>query len=84
MPSIDEGAETFRKRARNCSPWVRLLVHPPEAVIHSPAEIVAAWPTAVTKSRWPRALTRSTWGLYSVSARTSGLIPEGDLDVMAD
>ena len=24
------------------------------------------------------------WGLYSVSARTSGLIPEGDLDVMAD
>ena len=24
------------------------------------------------------------WGLYSVSARTSGLIPEGDFDVMAD
>jgi hypothetical protein len=29
-------------------------------VIHSPAEIAAAWPTKVTSSRWPRALTRTT------------------------
>ena len=60
MPSTDEGAEAFKKRTRNCSPCVRSLVHSPEAVIHSPAEIVAAWPTAVTRSRWPRALIRST------------------------
>jgi len=29
-----------------------------DAVIHSPAEITAAWPTTVTSSRWPRALIR--------------------------
>jgi hypothetical protein len=27
------------------------LTHSPEAVIHSPAEIVAAWPTIVVRSR---------------------------------
>ena len=74
MPSIDDGAEARRKRARNCSPWVRSLVHSPEAVIHSPAEIVAAWPTAVTRSRWPRALIRSTQkpvsGLWKVTRST--------------
>ncbi len=30
-------------------------IHSPDAVIHSPAEMIAAWPTTVTKSRWPRA-----------------------------
>ena len=30
------------KRALNCCPWVRSLTHSPDAVIHSPAEIVAA------------------------------------------
>ena len=74
MPSTDEGAEAFRKRARNCSPCVRSLVHSPEAVIHSPAEIVAAWPTVVTRSRWPRALIRSTQkpvsGLWKVTRST--------------
>jgi hypothetical protein len=30
------------------------------AVIHSPAEITAAWPTTVTRSRCPLALTRMT------------------------
>ena len=36
------GAEVFRKRARNCRPWVRSLIHSPGAVTHSPAEIIAA------------------------------------------
>ena len=74
MPSTDEGAEAFKKRTRNCSPCVRSLVHSPEAVIHSPAEIIAAWPTAVTRSRWPRALIRSTQkpvsGLWKVTRST--------------
>ena len=43
MPSIDVGAEVRRNRALNCCPWVRSLTHSPVAVIHSPAEIVAAW-----------------------------------------
>jgi hypothetical protein len=50
MPSIEVGAEVRRKRALNCWPWVRSLTHSPVAVIHSPAEIVAAWPTTVTSS----------------------------------
>ena len=66
--------EAFKKRTRNCSPCVRSLVHSPEAVIHSPAEIIAAWPTAVTRSRWPRALIRSTQkpvsGLWKVTRST--------------
>ena len=40
-------------------PWVRSLTQLPVAVTHSPAEMVAAWPTRVTSSRWPRALTRT-------------------------
>jgi hypothetical protein len=46
--------------ALNCWPWVWSLTHSPEAVIHSPAEIMAAWPITVTRSRCPRALTRRT------------------------
>ena len=34
--------------------------HQSQAVIHSPAEMLAAWPTVVTRSRCPRAFTRST------------------------
>src|SRR5215207_7984538 len=60
MPSIDVGAEVFRNRALNCWPWVRSLTHSPDAVTHSPAEIVAAWPTTVTRSRCPRAFARRT------------------------
>src|ERR1019366_1052025 len=37
-----------------------IVDHSPEAVIHSPAEIMAAWPTTVTRSRWPRAFVRRT------------------------
>src|SRR3990170_1851007 len=66
MPSIDVGAEVFRNRALNCWPWVRSLIHSPDAVIHSPAEIVAAWPTTVTRSRCPRAFARRTQKPFSV------------------
>src|ERR1700733_7961661 len=58
IPSIELGAEVLRNRALNCWPCVRSLVHSPEAVIHSPAEMMAACPTTVTKSRWPRAFAR--------------------------
>src|SRR6266487_873528 len=43
----------------------RSLIQLPEAVIHSPAEIAAAWPTKVTSSRWPRALIRTTQKPFS-------------------
>ena len=41
MLSAEVGGEVRRKRALNCWPWVRSLTHSPEAVIHSPAEIVS-------------------------------------------
>src|SRR5271157_2259265 len=53
MPSTEVGAEVRRKRALNCWPWVRSLIHAPVAVIHSPAAMVAAWPTTVTSSTRP-------------------------------
>ena len=37
MPSIEVGADVRMKRALNCWPWVRSLIHSPEAVTHSPA-----------------------------------------------
>lgn len=40
-----------RKRALNCWPWVQSLSRSPEAVVHSAAAIVAAWPATVTTSR---------------------------------
>jgi hypothetical protein len=46
-------------------PWVRSLTHWPEAMIHSPAEMAAAWPTTVTTSRCPRALARRTQKPFS-------------------
>src|SRR6266478_9337655 len=66
MPSIEVGAEVRMKRALNCWPWVWSLTHSPDAVIHSPAEIVAAWPMTVTRSRWPRALARRTQKPFSL------------------
>src|SRR5215475_12074321 len=65
MPSAELGGDARKNRALNCWPCVRSLTHSPEAVIHSPAEIVAAWPTTVTTSRWPRALARSTQKPFS-------------------
>jgi len=59
------GAEVRMKRALNCRPWVRSLIHSPDVVIHSPAPTMAAWPTTVTRSRWPRALIRSTQKPFS-------------------
>src|SRR5580704_4758570 len=65
MPSADVGADVRRKCALNCWPWVRSLTHSPEAAIHSPAAIAAAWPTTVTRSRCPRALARRTQKPFS-------------------
>src|SRR5713226_3331789 len=65
MPSIEVGADVRMKRALNCWPWVWSLTHSPDAVIHSPAEIVAAWPMTVTRSRWPRAFARRTQKPFS-------------------
>src|SRR5215467_4143617 len=65
IPSPEVGAEVRMNRARNCWPCVRSLTHSPDAVIHSPAEIVAEWPTTVTKSRCPRALVRRTQKPFS-------------------
>jgi hypothetical protein len=47
-------------RALNCWPWVWSLIHSPDAVTHSPAEMVAACPTTVISSRCPRAFIRRT------------------------
>src|SRR6266545_6484666 len=65
MPSAEVGGDVRRNRALNCWPWVRSLTHSPEAVIHSPAEMVATWPTTVTTSRCPRALARRTQKPFS-------------------
>jgi hypothetical protein len=65
MPSTEVGAEVRRNRALNCWPWVRSFTHSPDAVIHSPAAIVAAWPTTVTRSRCPRAFARRTQNPFS-------------------
>ena len=55
--------------------WVRSLIQDPLACTNSPAEIIAAWPTRVMRSRWPRALTRSTQKplseLWNVTRSTS-------------
>ena len=75
MPSSVVGGLAFRKAALNCSPWVRSLTHVPLICTHSPAAMVAACPTTVTRSRWPRALTRSTQkplsALWNVTRSTS-------------
>src|SRR5215469_6904764 len=60
MPSTVVGAVAFRNEALNWTPCVRSLTQDPLAWTNSPAEIIAAWPTTVMRSRWPRALTRST------------------------
>jgi len=60
MLSSEVAAEVRKNRALNCWPCVRSLIHSPDVVAHSPAEIVAAWPTTVTRSRCPRAVIRRT------------------------
>jgi hypothetical protein len=44
---------------------MRSFTHSPGAVIHSPAAIVAACPTTVTRSRCPRAFARKTQNPFS-------------------
>src|SRR5208337_1847095 len=65
IPSIELGAEVLRNRALNCWPWARSLVHSPDAVIHSPAEMTAECPTTVTRSRCPRAFALNTQKPFS-------------------
>ena len=65
LPSAELGSEVRRNRALNCWPCIRSLTHSPDAVIHSPAAMVAAWPTTVTTSRCPRALARRTQKPFS-------------------
>src|ERR1700733_11567568 len=75
ISSIELRADVLRNRALNCCPWARSLIHSPDAVIHSPAETIAAWPTTVTRSRCPRAFARSTQkpfsALWKVTRSTS-------------
>src|SRR5689334_6841535 len=54
MPSRDDGGADFRKAALNCCPCSRWTSHLPDAWTNSPAEIEAAWPSTVTRSRCPR------------------------------
>ena len=65
MPSTVVGAVALRNEALNWTPCVRSLIQEPLAWTNSPAEIIAAWPTRVMRSRWPRALTRSTQKPFS-------------------
>jgi hypothetical protein len=71
-------------------PRARSLIHSPDAVIHSPAEIVAGWPTTVTRSRWPHAFALRTQNPFSLlwkvtrptkPARTS-LVEDSGVDFM--
>jgi hypothetical protein len=74
MPSSVVGGLALRKDARNCWPWVRSFTQAPLIWTNSPALIIAAWPTTMTRSRWPLALTRSTQnpfsGLWNVTRST--------------
>ena len=74
MPSTVVGAVALRNEALNWTPWVRSLIQPPLAWMNSPAEIIAAWPITVIRSRCPRALTRNTQkpfsGLWKVTRST--------------
>src|SRR6476619_2958049 len=75
MPSSVVGGLALRKPALNCRPWVRSLIQLPLICTHSPAAMLAAWPTTVTRSRCPRTLTRRTQKpvseLWNVTRSTS-------------
>src|SRR6516164_5800923 len=75
-PSADVGAEVRKNRALNCCPWVRSLTQWPEAMIHSPAEMTAAWPTTVTTSH-----VRAPWraGRRNRSRRCGRLLARREL-----
>jgi hypothetical protein len=65
MPSIVVGGAALRNEALNWTPWVPSLTQVPLAWTNSPAEIIAAWPRTVIKSRCPRALIRRTQKPFS-------------------
>src|SRR5713226_23488 len=65
IPSIVVGGAASRNEALNWTPWVRSLTQAPLAWTNSPAEIIAAWPRTVIRSRCPRALTRRTQKPFS-------------------
>ena len=65
IPSTVVGAVALRNEALNWTPWVRSLIQDPLAWTNSPAEIIAACPMRVIRSRWPRALMRSTQKPFS-------------------
>ena len=75
IPSMVVGGIALRKRARYWRPCWRSLFQSPLAWMNSPAEITAAWPITVTRSRLPRAFTRSTAkpfsSLWNVTRSTS-------------
>src|SRR5215467_9554387 len=75
IPSTVVGAVAFRNEALNWTPCVRSLIQVPLTWTNSPAEIIAAWPRTVIRSRWPRALTRRTQkpfsALWKVTRSTS-------------
>src|SRR3954452_694536 len=56
IPSTVVGGVAFRNEARNCRPCVRSLTQVPLICTHSPAEMLAAWPTMVIRSRLPARL----------------------------
>src|SRR5215468_6528134 len=72
MPSTVVGAVALRNEALNWTPSVLSLTQPPLAWTNSPAEIIAACPTRVMRSRWPRALTRSI-GLRLLDGGAAGV-----------
>src|SRR5260370_10912274 len=65
IPSTVVGCVALRNEALNWTPCVRSLTQVPLAWTNSPAEIIAACPRTVIRSRWPRALTRSTQKPFS-------------------
>jgi hypothetical protein len=54
------------------------LIHSPDAVIHSPAEMTAACPTTVTRSRWPRAFALRTQKPFSALWKGNPLDEAGE------
>ena len=73
LPS-SPAATAFRYVQRNWRPCVRSVTHVPLACTCSPAEIAAAWPTTVTRSRTEGTATRRTQkpvsGLWNVTRST--------------
>jgi hypothetical protein len=87
IPSIVVGGVALRNEALNWTRWVWSLTQAPLARTNSPAEIIAAWPRTVIRSRCPRALTRKTQkpfsALWNVTRLTSPARTSVELTVAA-